>query len=755
VTRALHVVVLCAFAVAQPLFELLERNVPHLRSLGLDAVDLAAVAVVLVVAVPGALLLVKAGLERIWPRAAGGIHLGVVAALATAIAMTVLEELDAGETPGWVLAPGAVAGGALGAYLYARARFAPVLLTVLSPALLALPLLFLFDSPVRALISPPAELAAASNVPVVVVVFDGLPLSSLLGDAEHIDRGWFPHFAALADEAHFFRNATTVAETTVYALPAIATGLYPAWIRPATTAEYPQNLFTLLSETHAINVFEPYTWLCPLDLCYGGRVRILRSERLARVLANLPFLYLQVVLPDDWARRVTAINATWREIESPDTNGEAWRQQLRTHRSDLNWMFSEFLARVVASDRPALHFLHVSLLDGPPRYLPSGRSYHPTGAHPSARPRSADPRDNSWAETQALQRHLLQVAFADAFLGRLRSQLEAEGLYERALVIVTADHGVNFTPGLRNHTLDPRGRNAGDLLWVPLLVKLPAQTAGRVSDRNVETIDVLPTILDVLGKGPPQPLDGQSLMDAASPERSEKVVYRTPVGGEPLQRERRSFPASVPGALTTVATISRSFQREAGPEALFSLGPYRALAGRRTSDISDPDTPAVGAIHLDDPAAYEDVDPESGLLPALVSGTLEMDEPPAESLFLAIAVNGAIRATPRTFRSTDGALRFSAVVPEASFRAGANDLEIFVLERIPRGVALLRTEIRPPPPAPASPDPNSALEDSPHSGRARHDDAGGLLALDLPGLFDQPLDGLLDRRGKLLHRLGE
>ena len=37
--------------------------------------------------------------------------------------------------------------------------------------------------------------------------------------------------------------------------------------------------------------------------------------------------------------------------------------------------------------------------------------------------------------------------------------------------------------------------------------------------------------------------------------------------------------------------------------------------------------------------------------------------------------------------------------PEESFRAGANDLEIFVLERIPRGVALLRIEIEPPPPS--------------------------------------------------------
>ena len=42
------------------------------------------------------------------------------------------------------------------------------------------------------------------------------------------------------------------------------------------------------------------------------------------------------------------------------------------------------------------------------------------------------------------------------------------------------------------------GENAAEILSVPLLVKLPEQRFGSVSDRNVETVDVLPTVLDVL-----------------------------------------------------------------------------------------------------------------------------------------------------------------------------------------------------------------------------------------------------------------
>jgi hypothetical protein len=749
VTRALHVFVLCAFAVAQPLFELLEGHTPFLRAIGLDGLDLATVAVVLVVGVPGALVALKAVVEGLWPRAAGGIHGAVVGVLSAAIAMVVLKDWDAGDTPGWVLAPGAVGAGALAAWIYARARFAPFLLNVLSPALIALPLVFLLGSPVRDLLgaAPPPD--APWNVPVVVVVFDGLPLSSLLDDEQAIDSRWFPNFAAFARDAHFFRNATTVAETPIYALPALATGLYPAWRRPPTEAAHPQSVFKLLADTHAMNVIEPLTRLCPLSLCNGGRVQIPRSERLARIFAELPLLYLHVVLPDDWAQRLPSVNASLRRMESPETDGQAWRQELRTHRSDMDWVFSEFLADVVASDRPVLHFLHANLPGAPYRYLPSGLRYEPTGTHPDPRPRSADPRDAPWDAIQALQRHLLQVGFADAFLGRLRRKLESEGLYDRALVIVTADYGVSFAPGLPSDTLDPGNRNAADLLRVPLIVKLPGQTEGVVSDRNVATIDVLPTILDVLERDLPPALDGSSLFAVPPPERSEKTVYVTPREEvAPLQRERRILPASLPDALRTVRTISRSFERERGVEALFAIGHYGALVGRSLGDIVSAESTPAAAVHLDDPAAYDDVDPDSGFVPARVSGRLETDAPRKEPLFLAVALNQTIRAATRTFRDAAGDLRFEAMVPAESFHRGPNELEIFLLEQIPGGVAFLSTEIRPP-------SPPSALDDAAHGGSVGNHDARGLLALDLPGLFHQSLDRPLDRRRKLLHRLGQ
>ena len=62
--------------------------------------------------------------------------------------------------------------------------------------------------------------------PIVMVVFDQLPLTSLLSESGGIDPR-YPNFAALADDATWFRNATTVAELTGWAMPALTSGSSP------------------------------------------------------------------------------------------------------------------------------------------------------------------------------------------------------------------------------------------------------------------------------------------------------------------------------------------------------------------------------------------------------------------------------------------------------------------------------------------------------------------------------------------------
>ena len=93
---------------------------------------------------------------------------------------------------------------------------------------------------------PALDVAFGATPPVVIAIFDQLPLISLLDADGRIDPALYPHFAALTSESTWFRNASAVAEYTSFALPAILTGNYPELGRLPVAADYPENLFTLL-----------------------------------------------------------------------------------------------------------------------------------------------------------------------------------------------------------------------------------------------------------------------------------------------------------------------------------------------------------------------------------------------------------------------------------------------------------------------------------------------------------------------------
>jgi arylsulfatase A-like enzyme len=93
-------------------------------------------------------------------------------------------------------------------------------------------------------------------------------------------------------------------------------------------------------------------------------------------------------------------------------------------------------------------------------------------------------------------------------LGRVFSMLREAGLYDRSLIIVTADHGEElFDHGGFSHGYSLHR----ELLHVPLYVKLPGQTQGAVVHARTSLLDVVPTVLDVLALPAPSVADGVSL----------------------------------------------------------------------------------------------------------------------------------------------------------------------------------------------------------------------------------------------------
>ncbi len=89
-----------------------------------------------------------------------------------------------------------------------------------------------------------------------------------------------------------------------------------------------------------------------------------------------------------------------------------------------------------------------------------------------------------------------EVAFADAQLGALLDTLEERGLLANTLVVVASDHGES----LGEHQEQTHGLYAYDAtLRVPLIVWGPPAVTPRVVAGPARLVDVMPTVLDLVG----------------------------------------------------------------------------------------------------------------------------------------------------------------------------------------------------------------------------------------------------------------
>ena len=308
----LHLAGLTAVAIAQPVYDLLGRHAEVLVAHGTGPGMLLGLVAFVSFALPAALALLVGAVGRLHPGAGAWLlHLAVAALVALAVLPTV-------RAAPWPVATVFALAGGVGLAL-ARARV-PALrrfLTVLSASALLFPTLFLGTSPVRELLRPPAPDAAAGaraerDTPVVMLVLDELPLASLLRRDGRIDERRYPHFAALAAESHWFRNATSVAQNTTYAVPALLTGRYPDGQKLPTFAAHPDNLFLLLGRAgYRLNVHERLTRLCPPGLCEGYEARQAAPERFVALADDVVVLWLHRLAPVTLAHRLPDVSGAW------------------------------------------------------------------------------------------------------------------------------------------------------------------------------------------------------------------------------------------------------------------------------------------------------------------------------------------------------------------------------------------------------------------------------------------------------------
>ena len=467
-----------------------------------------------------------------------------------------------------------------------------------------------------------------------MIVLDEFPPDMLLGANGRIDRVRYPIFAALAASGYWFPNATTVYDSTPKATPAILDGRLPKKGRAATFRDHPRTVYDLFGRRgYRIVSSEEATSVCPPRYCGGAALRrpgVLRNLRGGR------------------------------------------RERLR-----------RFFRSIKPGARPTLHVKHALLPHGPYMFLPSGKQTRLDPEDPVPEMNSPRGFHDRFLTEHNEQRLQLQIAFLDRELGILFARMRREGTLDTSLIALTADHGFSFELGVADRRTATAG-NIAEIAPVPLFIKAPGQRRGRTERSYVRTIDIVPTIADLLGLRMPYRADGRSAFSQPTRRRRSVRMIRRDfrgsllVSARTLERRRRAL----------VRRRLMLFGSGAFRTLYSGIGPYRELVGRALADLR-PGAPAAVRATIEQASDMRAVRPTSIVLPSQVAGSIRGGLP-GETRDLAVAVNGRVAATGRTFYLRGSAQEsFAVMVPEGSLRRGRNAVEVLAVSDRGRSLRLL------------------------------------------------------------------
>ena len=392
------------------------------------------------------------------------------------------------------------------------------------------------------------------------------------------------------------------------------------------------------------------------------------------LFSDVSIVYLHILLPEDQKSGLPSLQARWRDFAGgPALLSQAEERQIPAHvweslqdsilaqldiRLDRPQIFRNFLHTIRPTHQPTLYYLHILLPHVPYEHLRSGQTYSVDGGHPGKANETWS--GDAWATTQSYQRYLLQVGLVDTLLGQLVAHLKAARLYEKSLVVITADHGVSFRPHDNRRSITKT--NFADIMAIPLFIKAPFQQQGEILDRNVEIIDILPTITDILEIKLPWSVDGDSAFSPEPRAGTEKASSLS------TQIALDRFNTAVREAVNKQADL---FPPD---DPVVPHASPLALVGQRTQDMPMSEDSQF-AITIDQLKHFAQVDLEAPFLPAHITGTLHSEE----FRFIALALNGTVRAItqPWSFAVKGKYGRWSALLDPQFFRSGKNTIEAF------------------------------------------------------------------------------
>ncbi|MFT7293580.1 MAG: hypothetical protein ACI87Q_001429 [Pseudohongiellaceae bacterium] len=416
---------------------------------------------------------------------------------------------------------------------------------------------FVFVSPASTLFAGSqgerAELLGGINdTPVVLMVFDefsGLTIQDAEGG---VDASRYPGFAEIARNANYFPNALTVDYRTDISVPSMVSGTLRSGDNRGLAAG--ENLIELFRDWGGGVLAQ--SSVLPADLMYEQQVNLysFASDTLT--------LYLHIISHQDWIEnKIGAIPPAWKNFgifyDVADEGDAAHSEPLEIFDG---WL--EQLSNNTADKQ--LNFLHVEFPHAPYTSSATGRAQ----INGEAFRRQLFTSETIDAEQPFLNvahhNYLQQSSYADFLLKKLIGELKEADLYDKSLIIVTADHGVSYNVRGLNRRIPLNKDSWRNIVPVPLIIKYPFQEAGTVIDSFVTTLDIAPTIMDVTGVVSPWDLTGESLklLGAVSQTSSVELTpgFEDYLDDAPsLFEESRSIKASLFGVGSPVPKIAVNY----------------------------------------------------------------------------------------------------------------------------------------------------------------------------------------------------
>jgi len=389
--------------------------------------------------------------------------------------------------------------------------------------------LFLKQTPIQAAHGPALSLQGTDRPNVILITMDTVRADhlSLYG----YERDTTPNLRKLSEESVLYTNSISASNMTLPSHASIFTGLY-------TRSHGAHHFFTTLtpSEDELVRIAR-HSQVQPLSDKFNTLAEILSGKGYLTmaVVANggylgahyninqgfryydyrapVPFLGLFLGNVRPFYLRQTIHTLLAHIISTQD------RYKVNKNAEEINSEVFTLLDKAKKED--ARFFLFINYLDAHWPYTPPppfdtlfpGRDETFNIATKFAKVESEVVKLERKL-TDRERRHIVSqydgaIAYEDFYIGKLIARLKETGLYKDSLIIVTSDHGEAF--GERNFMQHGNSVYQNEI-HVPLLIKYPFSSRKTVVDGYVSGVDLMPTVLDVLGYEIPGGLQGVSLL---------------------------------------------------------------------------------------------------------------------------------------------------------------------------------------------------------------------------------------------------